>query len=251
MGFRLKNTKHGLVENYHGHLAGKPCHVRVVAVEHGTFRMRDQEKYTHFGVVISGSAVISYSSIPPREIHAGEYFCIRDDSFSLSVEFPTSKCLVFSIKGYDGMNSVGGPLQSYARYKYLGGGFNSVLVHPVKAGDPALHHLLMPANTDQSKDILPNGKESGFHTHPSLRVGIILSGSGECVVPGLAPVKLSKGKVFIIPTNCKHYFRTSLEDLHIIVFHPDSESGMTDENNLMRGNTFVGGLSAKHIPVRK
>lgn len=94
-------------------------------------------------------------------------------------------------------------------------------------GDPCLNLLHIPPHTRQSR-----------HTHPSHRIGVILSGVGECVTPN-ATIPLVPGIVFVIPQNASHSFRTSGQALRVIAYHPESDFGPTDESHPMVNKTIL------------
>ena len=114
--------------------------------------------------------------------------------------------------GFSGWFQLGGPVEPWGRLCYIDGCTDSLLVSPVKMGDPCLNALFFPQGTDQT-----------MHTHPSMRVGMVIRGTGECVVPeGVIP--LFPGQVFIIHQDGEHKFRTpNGEGMVVIAYHPDSD----------------------------
>lgn len=155
------------------------------------------------------------------------------------------------------MNMVGGPIEKEGRLSYIDGCTDSILIHPVKLGNPCLNHLHFPAGIDQTQ-----------HTHPSHRIGIVHKGDGLCITPfGNLPLKT--GMIFIIkewdgetyssnvgsdtefpegdyPVG-QHAFRTFETEMDVIAFHPDSDFGATDVNHPMINKTIVNGVSASLI----
>jgi len=126
-----------------------------------------------------------------------------------------------------GFRQFGGPLEAAGRLTYIDGCTDTLLVCPPRLGAPCLNHLHIPANTDQS-----------FHTHPSDRLGVILSGSGWCDTPD-GSLALSPGLAWYIRAGYEHRFRTETTSLDVIAWHPDSDFGPTDENHPMINRTIL------------
>jgi len=152
--------------------------------------------------------------------------------------------------GFKGMTNYGGPVEPVGRLRYIDGCTDSLLVPPVKMGDPCLNHLHFPPGINQT-----------MHTHPSVRIGLVANGRGECVTP-FGNVPLRPGMIFIIhPENGtkvigldgeyhfagSHCFRTDEVGMDVIAWHPDSDFGPTDEDHPMINRTIVDGVSAKYI----
>lgn len=153
---------------------------------------------------------------------------------------------------YRAMNMFGGPIEEEGRLKYIDGCTDSLLIAPVKLGDPCFNYLHFPANIDQTQ-----------HTHPTNRIGMVARGNGECITP-FGNLPLFEGMIFIIkewdgisfdkgldgktyPTGT-HAFRTfEKEGMDVIAFHPDSDFGATDEIHPMINRTIVNGVSASKI----
>lgn len=145
----------------------------------------------------------------------------------------------------------GGPIEKKGRLKYIDGCTDSLLIPPVKMGDPCLNHLHFPRDIDQTA-----------HTHPSHRIGIVADGEGECITP-FGNLPLTKGMIFVIkeydgvekaegldgkmyPAGT-HAFRTTDNTMDVIAFHPDSDFGPTDVDHPMINRTIVDGVSANSI----
>jgi hypothetical protein len=133
--------------------------------------------------------------------------------------------MVIQLAGYRGLRQVGGPLEPTGRLRYVDGCSDTLLVCPPRFGEPCLNHLHLPADTDQS-----------FHTHDSLRLGLIARGAGECrTAAGATP--LSPGLGWWIPAGLRHAFRTAQSSLDVFAWHPDSDFGPTDGNHPMINRT--------------
>jgi quercetin dioxygenase-like cupin family protein len=165
-------------------------------------------------------------------LHAGMYACVPGKVLVLG----DGAGIAITRIGFDGMFSMGGPVEPWGRLRYIDGCTDSLLVPPVKMGDPCLNALFFPPGTDQTE-----------HTHPSMRVGMVIRGEGECVTPqGIIP--LFPGQVFIIHQDGPHKFRTPGGPMTVIAYHPDSDFGPQDEDHPMINRTIVEGVSAKDLP---
>ncbi len=186
---------------------------------------------THFGFVYHGHPTLVRVNEDYR-LHPGMYFCLPGGGQIGGVD---SSGFVISLD-YRGMFSLGGAIEPVGRFAYIDGGTSSVLIPPVRLGDPCLNVIYFPPHRDQT-----------LHNHPSYRVGIIIAGSGEAETPeGITP--LQPGMIFVIPTNSLHKFRTIDQPLIFVVFHPDSDAGLTHQNNPVLNRTMVEGISAAQIP---
>jgi hypothetical protein len=111
--------------------------------------------------------------------------------------------------------------------KYIDGCSNTELISPVLLGLPSVNYLHVPSNTTQTA-----------HIHKSARIGWVADGHGSAVTD-IGEHQLSKNTMFILPAYENHYFKTVDHSLSIIVFHPDSDLGPTDENNNMKVRTHI------------
>lgn len=187
--------------------------------------------YTHLGVVIDGTATLRYDAIE-RRLYAGDFFSVN----GLAAIEGDGTGFVSSALDYPGMNVFGGPIERTGRLRYIDGCSDSVLVPPVRKGDPCLNLLHFPPGIRQTP-----------HVHPSVRTGVVYRGAGECIVPGRPPVPLRPGLAFVVPTNALHSFNTDAESMDVIAFHPDSDVGMTDDDHPMVNRTIVDGVSARYL----
>lgn len=152
---------------------------------------------------------------------------------------------------YKAMDTLGGPIEREGRLKYIDGCTDSLLISPVKMGDPCLNLLHFPEGIDQTA-----------HTHPSHRIGVVAKGRGECVTP-FGNLPLTEGMIFVIkewdgktygigldgkehPIGT-HKFKTTDSSMDVVAFHPDSDFGATDIDHPMINRTIVEGVSANQI----
>ena len=194
------------------------------------------------------------------ELH-NRSFMIEDKMYlSLSHGFHLNKGrgIVMEKLNYDNsLFTIGGPIDSKGKYKYIDGCSDSLLISPVKLGDPCLNALYFPKNINQTE-----------HTHPSMRVGMVTHGSGWCITPW-EEIPLYTGQIFLIHEGTEetfgtdkgavgelveyngikaikgaHSFRTEDEGMCVIAYHPDSDFGPTDDEHPMINRTIVNGERA-------
>jgi len=196
------------------------------------FNFQDSSS-TYFGFVSEGLATLYYNDlkIPLKE---GMYFCLPGSNASLI----GGNGIIIEKRNYYGLFSIGGPIEQKGRLKYIDGCTDSLLIPPVKKGDPCLNALFFPTNINQTS-----------HKHPSDRIGLIYKGKGKCIIPNKT-IDLKEGDLFIIHQDGIHSFKTNLdEELIVIAFHPDSDFGPEDENHPMINRTMVNGKSANKISM--
>lgn len=182
---------------------------------------------THFGFVWQGRARL--------QCDAGEFTIGPGMYFSLpgagSIEGPGSGA-VFTRIGLHGVFSLGGPIEQTGRLRYIDGCTDSLLVPPVRRGDACLNALYFPPGINQTE-----------HTHPSARLGLVVSGRGTCLTPA-ENFALEPGLAFVIPSDARHRFRTGRAPMVVVAYHPDSDFGPTHEAHPMINRTIVDGISA-------
>jgi len=213
---------------------------------------------SYYGYVYSGKTHIVSANRPAIEVEKGMYFSIGEkfvvapmcNSKIVIIEVQHTKG-VYPENNYRAMFSVGGKVENKGRLKYIDGCTDSLLIPPVKLGDPCLNHLHFPSSIVQTP-----------HTHPSHRIGIVSNGSGKCVTP-FGNLDLEEGMIFVIKEwngvdyaqgedgeqyeVGNHCFYTFDSEMDVIAFHPDSDFGPQDEFHPMINRTIVDGVSAKDI----
>lgn len=218
--------------------------------------MRPKKDYSYFVFVYEGEAQmkieLGIESILPKDT----YFSIHGE-FSLSGAFKAVVIEVHVDKGefkknnYTAMTHIGGVVEEKGRLKYIDGCTDSLLIPPVKKGDPCLNHLHFPKQTTQTP-----------HTHPSHRIGLVIRGEGKCVTP-FGDLPLVEGCIFVIKEyngsekaigldgnqyeTGTHKFDTKESGMDVIAFHPDSDFGAEDEFHPMINRTIVNGVSANSL----
>lgn len=178
-------------------------------------------KNTFFGYVFSGKTELTVGD----SFHQLTTACY----FSLNQNFRLKggSGIIIERINYFGANIIGGPLENEGRLQYIDGCTDTLLISPPKLGEPCLNALYFPKNINQTA-----------HTHPSYRVGIVAKGFGECVTQdGIVP--LFSGKIFMIPKNKLHNFKTQDSKMIVIAFHPDSDFGPQDQNHPMINRTII------------
>lgn len=187
----------------------------IARLEHSTAGFQSG---TVFGVVLEGVAHLN-----SRIAYKGEYFCVAAPVFVLA-EGTTA---LFVRESWKGKTIYAGRIEETGDVKYIDGCTDSLLVCPPRLGDPCLNALYFPAGVNQT-----------FHTHPSQRLGAVLSGSGYACFEG-EEVALTPGTVFVIETDEVHRFRTEGDPMVVIAYHPDSDWGPTDEVHPMINRTVI------------
>ncbi len=186
---------------------------------------------TTFGYIYEGSAVLFRPGKEPNRIYAGMYFCLPGEG---KLEGKSSG-IGISHLNYQGLFSLGA-IAPTGEFAYINGGTNSLLIAPVKGGDPCLNAMYFPPGVDQT-----------LHTHPSYRLGIVVEGGGKLENQQTVLV-LKPGMTFLIGANSLHKFRTLETNLTAVVFHPDSDIKFTRGDNLMLKRTIINGVSASELP---
>ncbi len=185
---------------------------------------------TYLGYVYDGSLVLEHES-GEFTLGPGMYFSAPGETI-LSGE---AKGIIISCLNFNGFFNIGGPVESQGRLKYIDGCTDSLLIPPVMMGDSCLNLLYFPAGINQTQ-----------HTHPSMRVGIVIRGKGECITPE-GKIPLLPGVVFVIPADSLHSFHTDSSEMSVIAYHPDSDFGPTHESHPMINRTIVNGTPANVI----
>lgn len=260
---RIPNTEHGIVFNDDQHPV-YPLRVfnihnggvftgwaMYLFVYEGEFLLKAEDR----GAIMLRAGM--YASVSGRMNLSGEgkailIECLSGGSYIENAVVPGYKPgPVKRRTSFRPMFVVGGPLEREGRLAYIDGCTDSLLIPPVKMGDPCLNHLHFPAHIDQTA-----------HTHPSHRIGVVVSGRGECITP-FGNIPLEPGYLFVIkewdgiststgldgktyPVG-EHCFRTFEGEMDVIAFHPDSDFGATDEFHPMVNRTIVDGVSANGI----
>ena len=185
---------------------------------------------THFGYVYDGSITLEHAS-GSFKLSNGMYFSAPGET----TIHGNGRGIVASRLGYDGFFYIGGPVEQRGRLKYIDGCTDSLLIPPVMMGDACLNLLYFPPGIKQTQ-----------HTHPSVRVGMVIRGRGACITRS-GSIPLVAGGVFVIPTEGIHSFLTEDSDMAVVAYHPDSDFGPTHELHPMINRTIVDGLSANQI----
>lgn len=189
-------------------------------VQNDSFETASQDSY-YIGYVGDGDCKINYNGLEAK-LSGGMYF-----GLSCNFKLETSGTVaLFRRMGYRGLNSIGGPLETTGRQRYIDGCTSTLLIYPALLGDCCFNFLYFPPNTVQTR-----------HFHPSIRLGVVTEGSGYCHVNG-TKMKLKKTDCFYLEENEEHYFSSENETLAVVAYHPDSDWGPTHEVHPMINRTF-------------
>lgn len=119
--------------------------------------------------------------------------------------------------------------ETRGRLVYIDNASSSLLVSPARMGDPCLNFLTFPPNITQTA-----------HIHPTVRLGAVLWGSGECLWgEEKLKVPLTAGTTFCLPETQIHSFNSYKDGLAVVAFHPDSDVGPTDFSHPMLSRTYI------------
>ncbi len=183
---------------------------------------------TVYGYVVEGRALLPNGKIAIQ----GEYFClVNPDEI-----FAEGTTAVFTRVGFRGQPMVGGPIEDHGRLSYIDTCSDSLLVYPPRQGDPSLNALFFPPHIAQT-----------YHTHPSIRFGVVASGEGyACVEPDAnkgseTRIPLKAGTAFCLNEGEVHRFMTLDQPMVVIAYHPDGDWGPTDHNHTMLNRTYKVG----------
>lgn len=185
---------------------------------------------THYGAVYDGELTFDCHS-GRFTLRPGMVFCIPG---SLRIE-GDGHAFGITAQECNGFFQISGPVEETGRLRYIDGCTDSLIISPMRKGEPCLNHLHFPSQIDQSK-----------HTHPSFRAGLILAGQGTCRLQG-RDVDLRPGLIFHLPADVIHGFKTTTNSMDVIAFHPDSDFGPIDDDHPMINRTIVDGVSAREI----
>lgn len=189
---------------------------------------------THFGYVHEGPAVLYWRGLQ-YTLPYGAFFCVPG-----KFEIWGGRGIVMTREDFNGVFHIGGPIEVSGRLKYIDGCTDSLLVPPVKMGDPCLNLLHFPAGIEQTA-----------HDHPSDRIGMIMSGRGRCHFwenDKEQVIDLVAGMIFCVHTGGRHKFSTPYgSELRVLAYHPDSDFGPTDQQHPMINRTIVNGVPASQL----
>lgn len=185
---------------------------------------------SHFGFVQEGPATLK-TAHGEFTLQSGMYFSHNGEG-----EVSGGRGIVMSRLNHNSFFHIGGPVEEHGRLLYIDGCTDSLLIPPVRMGDPCLNLLYFPEGIDQTS-----------HTHPSDRIGVVYSGRGKCVTPD-GDTDLTPGMIFRIHADGQHKFQTLQgSSMRVIAFHPDSDFGPQDQDHPMINRTIVDGTSAAQL----
>ncbi len=178
-------------------------------------------KAANFGYVVSGEATIT-TAHSIYQLSAGHYFALPP-----GCEVSGGTGFITRHGDFLPLTQIGGPIESSGRLRYISGCTDTLLIPPPRLGNACLNALYFPPDTDQQT-----------HTHPSIRIGVVASGSGRAILPGRSE-PLNVGDIFVIFPDSNHSFRTTDQPMTVIAYHPDSDFGPRDDDHPMINRTIV------------
>ena len=84
----------------------------------------------------------------------------------------------------------------------------------------------------------PKKTAQSFHSHPSIRLGFVLSGEGTADL-GAKKLPLKTGDAFLIDAFEPHRFLTEKSEMVVIAYHPESDWGPSDHIHPMINRTYL------------
>lgn len=207
---------------------------RVTAIAGGGHPCNDDSE-TNFVYCAKGTFDMYVTGVGQYTLREGMYGCLRKGFVSAH---PTSYGFSIAKPNYKGLFMFGGPVEDLGRLKYIDGCTDSLLIPPVMKGDPCFNLLVFPPGIDQT-----------MHTHPSVRIGMVIRGHGQCRQLDAAGeesrVDLFPGRMFAIQAEGAHAFSTPFDEgMAVVAYHPDSDFGPTHEEHPMLNRTIIDGVSA-------
>lgn len=175
---------------------------------------------TVYGVVINGKATTGDGK---KQLDELEYFCLTSGTIEVD-----GTAVFFTRHGFRGQTTFGGPIEESGRLCYIDNCSDTILVYPPRYGDPSISLLSFPKGITQR-----------FHTHPSIRLGVIIRGRGISETVDES-VPLIPGTAFCVSEREIHRFVTAASGLDAVSFHPDGDWGPTDENHTLLNRTYDG-----------
>lgn len=201
----------------------------VYGFESETQSVKTEHSFTNekalFGFVHSGRLNLNSLGLECT-VQKGQWFCVSGEGARITLA-PQSRAFVVTDSAHKALTSMGGPVESEGRLKYIDGCTDTLLYSPPVQGDPCLNLLHFPTSVNQT-----------MHIHPSSRIGMVSAGVGACTTPD-GEIPLTSGMIFILPKNTPHRFLTKESTLDVVTFHPDSDWGPTHEKHPMINRTWV------------
>lgn len=179
---------------------------------------------TYYGFVSAGDLELTNLETNRKfSVYEGMYFAATGP-----LKIKSSGLATFVERlGYRSLFQIGGPVEAHGRLTYIDNCRSTLLVSPARLGDPCLNLLTFPPGTLQSQ-----------HIHPTIRIGVVISGKGHCITPeGKFP--LAPRQWFFLNEGAQHSFESSNEGLSVIAFHPDSDWGPSDQIHPMLNRTYL------------
>ena len=172
---------------------------------------------TIFGVVISG-----HVQCRGRIIKQEEYFCIAATG---EEKFEVRGQSVFFVRyGFQGLNQIGGPVESTGRIGSTDGSSTTLLIAPPRMGDAELDLLHIPSSVTR-----------GPSQHASCRFGVVLKGCCTLTI-NKQQTQLNIGSVFCIEAHESYSIKTLQSNATIIMYQPEGGWGPNEHNSQKLNN---------------
>ncbi len=205
-------------------ISGEPDCGSAVVIDCWTDYTHSDDSCTHWGYCATDRFVNGYM------LKQGMYFSVAGP-----IHLGEGGGCVVRREGYTGYNTFGGPVERTGRLRYIDGCTDSLLIGPPVIGDPCFNLLHFPPGIRQT-----------MHTHPSLRCGTVVRGRGRAITP-TGELPLEPGSCWFLETGGQHCFYTDDEEMVVIAWHPDTDTGPSHQDHPMLNKTMVDGVSAAEI----
>ena len=180
---------------------------------------------SYYLVVLSGEVSVSYKALKFDNLPKLAFVACPGE-ISVSGK---GMAIVIEKFGYRVPFQLGVIEETRGRLCYIDNASSSLLVSPARMGDPCLNLLTFPSGVIQTS-----------HIHPTVRLGAVIWGSGECLWgEEKRKIPLTPGMTFCLPEAQVHSFNSGKDGLGVVAFHPDSDVGPTDFSHPMLSRTYL------------
>ncbi len=196
------------------------------SIMHGVVKQEQEFPHgysTYFGFIVGGTMTVQRKGAQDLTLSTGMHFSVPGP-FLLSGD---GRAVLIERCGYRGLFSIGGPIEEQGRLCYIDNCSTTQLVPPVRLGDPTLQQLYFPKDVNQT-----------MHIHPTIRLGYVYSGAGICKTTSGDEFTLEEGQAFYLKERFLHGFKSLDKPITVIVYHPDSDVGPTDQIHPMISRTY-------------
>lgn len=200
------------------------CPCRMIGFQGGTKSFSNVSS-SFYLVVLSGEISLTYKNLSFSKLPKLSFSACPGE---MTVSGKGTAIIIEKF-GYRVPFQVGLIEETRGRLCYIDNASSSLLVSPARLGDPCLNLLTFPSRVIQTS-----------HIHPTVRLGAVIWGSGECLWgEEKTKIPLKPGITFCLPEAQVHSFNSGKDGLGVVAFHPDSDVGPTDFSHPMLSRTYL------------